>query len=198
MPNAPVHRWVPVRWSLRGLRQIAGQEIRHVTGDGSWADAAPGTWPAWWRLARLADRYSRIAVWRGPWLLLSDPAVWDTALRATCDGQLDVGPLTEAVRAAAWFARGLLWGYAVGEETLALWAFLEQIAWPPDWWRRWDRVPALPWPEDWTRLEKRIWYLRAAIMGARAGQSRVPWGIGTIDCRPLLLPAGERGTDRNV
>ncbi|PSR27154.1 MAG: hypothetical protein C7B47_08790 [Sulfobacillus thermosulfidooxidans] len=128
MPAHPLHLWIPIRWSLTGLRQLMGQEIAKVTGDDQWQNSLPGTLVTWQRLRQAASGAPRIVVWEGPWLLMSDAAVFADVLAgyetASPDEQV-------AIREALWFWGALDWGYYANETTWAIESYL-MTTWPPD------------------------------------------------------------------
>lgn len=177
------HHWVPVRWSLVALRQIAGQEIARVTGDARWRDPLPGSWETWSALHEIAREMPRIGVWEGPWLLFSDPPVCQAAVQ----GYGTAPPEHQmAIREALWFWSALQWGAYAHLATWAVVSYMIEV-WPPGWWETLGRCPSRP-VRDWLRLERRVMYLRVAIEGAAQGQSRVRWGRSWIDTSPFQAP----------
>jgi hypothetical protein len=180
--TAQHHRDLPLRWSLRGLRRIIGQEIAWITGESFWAEIADGDQATWRRLLTVSRRRPRMDVWTGPWLLFSDPDALRSVLMAAGN------PPPVAIREASWYWRALGWGRYAGPTTWAVLAYLEEV-WPPELSDAMLRMPCHP-VRDWLRLERRVAYLRAAVDGASHGDTTVPWGIGRIDCGPLL-PRGD-------
>ena len=181
MSSNPVHLWVPIHWSITGLRQIMGQEIAKVTGDDQWRTPLSGTLATWNHLRQVAQTVPRIAVWEGPWLLMSDAAVFQDVL-----ARYDAASPGEqiAIREALWFWGALDWGYYANVTTWAIESYLMTM-WPPDFWKSLVRWPSRP-VRDWLRLERRVMYLRVAIEAAAEGRVQTRWGQGWIDCRPLV------------
>jgi len=187
VPPAPHHRHVPVRWSLRRLRQIIGQEIALVTGDPIWALPTAGGPDDFKRVLEAARRWPRAMVWEGPWFLFSE-----FATLAQWAGRYPTAPgrVQTALREAAWYWRGFGRGRYSTRSAHAVLAFLELEAWPPGWRRVMEALPSFP-VRDPPRLERRVRFVTAAVEAAE-GRAETRWGAGVIDCRPLLAVPRER------